>query len=68
MNCQRILIGFNKYKSVILIGMGGSALGAEAIYSFCNDKVKKNFIFLNNLDQIQIDKIKKKTIDTITKS
>ena len=51
---------FNKYRSIILIGMGGSSLGAEAIYSFCNDKVKKNFIFLNNLDQIQIDKIKKK--------
>ena len=37
---------FNKYKSVILIGIGGSVLGAEAIYTFCNNKIKKNFIFL----------------------
>ena len=49
---------FNKYKSVILIGMGGSALGAEAIYSFCKDKIKKNFFFLDNLDQIKIMEIK----------
>ena len=51
---------FKKYKSVILIGMGGSSLGAEAIYSFFNDKIKKKFIFLNNLDQLKIEKIKKK--------
>ena len=49
---------FNKYKSVILIGMGGSALGAEAIYSFCKDKIKKKFVFLDNLDQIKIMEIK----------
>ena len=54
------LLKFNKYKSVILIGIGGSVLGAEAIYSFCNDKIKKNFFFLNNLEQLKIEKIKKK--------
>ena len=51
---------FNKFKSIILIGMGGSALGAEAIYSMCNDKIKKKFIFFDNLDQTKVDKIKKK--------
>jgi glucose-6-phosphate isomerase len=51
---------FNKYQSVILIGMGGSALGARAIYSFCNEKVKKKFIFFDNLDQIKIENVKKK--------
>jgi glucose-6-phosphate isomerase len=40
------LTKFNKYKSIILIGMGGSALGVEAIYSFCKEKIKKKFIFL----------------------
>ena len=53
------LVKFNKYKSVILIGMGGSVLGAEAIYSFCKNKIKKNFIFFDNLDQLKIEKIKK---------
>ena len=51
---------FNKYKSVILIGMGGSVLGAKAIYSYCNDKIKKKFIFCDDLDQLKIEKIKKK--------
>jgi glucose-6-phosphate isomerase len=51
---------FNKFKSVILIGMGGSALGAEALHSFFKDKLKKEFIFINNLDQLKIEKIKKK--------
>jgi glucose-6-phosphate isomerase len=50
---------FNKYKSVILIGIGGSVLGAEAIYTFCNNKIKKNFIFFDNLDQLKIEKVKK---------
>ena len=37
-----------KYKSKKLfnvIGMGGSSLGAHAIYSFLNEKIKKNFYF-----------------------
>ena len=49
-----------KYKTVILIGMGGSVLGAHAIYSFLNHKINKNFIFVDNLDQLKIEKIKKK--------
>ena len=53
------LAKFNKYKSIILIGMGGSVLGAKALYSFCNDKIKKKFIFFDNLDQIKIEKTKK---------
>jgi len=53
------LIKFNKFKSVIIIGMGGSVLGAESIYSFCNNRIKKKFIFLNNLDQAKTEKVKK---------
>ena len=53
------LIRFNKFKTVILIGMGGSALGAKAIYSFCKNKIKKKFIFFDNLDLIKIKNIKK---------
>ena len=34
------------YSEVNLIGMGGSILGAEAIYDFLKHKVKKNFFFL----------------------
>ena len=54
------LTKFKKLKSVVLIGMGGSALGAKAIYSFCNHKIKKNFIFFDNLDQLKIEETKKR--------
>jgi glucose-6-phosphate isomerase len=52
---------FLKYKSIILIGMGGSVLGAKAIYSFLEQKIKNNFIFIDNLDQTTIEQIKKKS-------
>ncbi len=53
------ILKFNKYKSIILIGMGGSALGVEAIYSICKNRIKKNFIFFDDLDQSKIEKVKK---------
>ena len=51
---------FNGYKSVALIGMGGSILGAEAIYNFFKKNVKKNFYFLDDLDVSKIIEFKKK--------
>ena len=50
---------FKKFKTVIVIGMGGSILGAKAIYSFLNHKIKKKFIFIDNLDQTLLNKTKK---------
>ena len=41
------IIGKN---SVRLIGMGGSILGAQAIYNFLQNKIKKKFFFINNLE------------------
>ncbi len=41
---------FKKFKNFRIIGMGGSILGTEAIYSFLRNKIKKNFFFLNNLN------------------
>jgi glucose-6-phosphate isomerase len=46
---RKIISKFNKYTNVRVIGMGGSILGAEAIYDFLKDKIKKNFYFTNNL-------------------
>ena len=51
---------FKKFQTVIIIGMGGSILGAKAIYSFLKYKIKKKFIFIDNLDQAFLNKIKKK--------
>ena len=42
------IVGKNKIR---LIGMGGSILGAQAIYNFLKDRVKKEFIFIGNLEK-----------------
>ena len=39
------LIKFRKFNKVVIIGMGGSILGAEAIYFFLRKKMKKNLYF-----------------------
>jgi glucose-6-phosphate isomerase len=43
-----------KYLNFRLIGMGGSILGAKAIYDFLKHKIKKNFTFIDNLLHQQI--------------
>ena len=50
---------FKKFKTIIIIGMGGSILGSKAIYSFLKHKIEKKFIFIDNLDQGYLWKIKK---------
>ena len=62
----------SKYKNSLnyrVIGMGGSSLGAQAIYDFLKNKIKKNFLFINNL-QVgkKIDKKTKFTNLVISKS
>ncbi len=51
---------FKKFQIVIVIGMGGSILGAKAIYSFLKHKIKKEFIFIDNLDEGTLKNAKKK--------
>ena len=41
---------YKKFKHYRIFGMGGSSLGAEAIYSFLNRKIRKKFSFVNNID------------------
>ena len=41
---------FSKYRNIIVIGMGGSILGAKSIYSFLGKKIKKEVFFFDNLD------------------
>src|SRR5210317_2656705 len=63
---QTILSLGNKYKNkysykklvnkvdklnVRIFGMGGSILGAKAIYNFLKDKIKKKFLFIDNIDE-----------------
>ena len=57
---ERELKKFKRFKSIVIIGVGGSVLGAKAIHSFLEHKIKKDFMFLDNLDENNFLKIKKK--------
>ena len=59
---------FKNYFDIKVIGMGGSILGTEAIYDFLNDKIKKNFSFINNLKSKLIDDNKKNVNLIVSKS
>ena len=56
----RDLKKFKKFKNIAIIGMGGSILGAEAIYSFLEKKIKKKISFFNDLNIKKILEFKKK--------
>ena len=51
---------FKKFKTIVLIGMGGSILGAEAINNFLKKKIKKKIYFFDNIDSKKILEFKKK--------
>ena len=51
---------FNKFKIIVLIGMGGSILGTEAIYDFLKKNIKKKIYFFDNLDNDKITSLRKK--------
>ena len=49
---KRIVLKYKKFQNFKIIGMGGSILGAKAIYQFLNHKIKKKveiMIFLGSL-------------------
>jgi len=45
---------FQKFKTITVIGMGGSILGAEAIFNFLTEKIKKKIYFLNDINEKKI--------------
>ena len=57
-----------RYKNYTLIGMGGSSLGAKAIYSFLSNKIKKEFNFVDNIRLNKIPSNKKNLNIIISKS
>ena len=60
-----------KFKNTLeyrVIGMGGSSLGAQAIYDFLNFKIKKKFFFVDNLKKNYSKKNKNHTNLVISKS
>jgi len=61
----------HKYKKKIdyrVIGMGGSSLGTQTIYDFLKHKIRKNFVFTDNLQTDLIKEKKKYTNLIVSKS
>ena len=57
---KKIFKKYKKYKTIILIGMGGSIMGSRSIYSFLKNKIKKIFFFIDSFDHNEIKNIKNK--------
>ena len=57
---KKILKLFKNKNDYRIVGMGGWILGANAIYDFLNDKIKKKFYFINNLQANHSKLFKKK--------
>lgn len=55
----------NKNSEIRLIGIGGSILGAKAIYDFLDKKIKRKFLFVDNFSWVEKNDNKKK-INIIT--
>ena len=64
----KILKKFKNSLEYRVIGMGGSSLGAQAIYDFLNFKIKKKFVFVDNLKKNYSKKNKNYTNLIISKS
>ena len=65
---QKTLKKFKNSLEYRVIGMGGSSLGAQAIYDFLNFKIKKKFFFVDNLKKNYLKKNKNHTNLVISKS
>ena len=66
---KNIIKKYKNYKSINLIGMGGSILGTEAIHDFLKFKIKKKIRFFNNLNnQIKLEPNSKSINIIISKS
>ncbi len=61
---NKFIFNYKKIKDINLIGMGGSSLGAKAIYNFLGTS-KKNINFIDNFSTDQKNKQNKKSLNLI---
>ena len=65
---KKFLLKYKKTSNYRVIGMGGSTLGSHTIYDFLIHKIKKNFIFTDNLQANPVKNKKKYTNLIVSKS
>jgi len=57
---KKIISKYKNFSEILLIGMGGSLLGARSIFNFLRHKIKKNFYFKDDYELEDWKKNKKK--------
>ena len=62
---KKFIKKYNSTSKVRIFGMGGSTLGTQAIYDFLKEKIKKKFIFIDNLYPSRKKKIKDNFLNLI---
>ena len=62
---KKFIYKFKKFSIINLFGMGGSSLGAQSIYSFLKNRIKKKFFFINNLRSNNFFKSNKNSLNLI---
>ena len=65
---KKLILKHKKSLNYRIIGMGGSTLGAQTIYNFLIHKIKKKFIFNNNIQANPVKNKKKYTNLIVSKS
>lgn len=56
---------FKNYQNLRIVGMGGSVLGFKAIHSFLFEKIKKNVVYHDNLENIAKSNLNKNYLNLI---
>ena len=59
---------YRKLSNFRVIGMGGSILGTQSIYEFLKNRIKKNFLFIDNLQNYKKNEKKRFTNLIVSKS
>ncbi len=62
---KKLIKKIKSFKNYRIIGIGGSSLGIQSIYQFLNYKIKKNFIFIDNLNSSYKKNTKKNFLNLI---
>ncbi len=65
---KKLLKKYKSFSNFRIIGMGGSTLGAQAIHDFLFHKIKKKFVFIDNLKKNQKKNTKKFVNVIVSKS
>ena len=59
---------YREFSNFRVIGMGGSILGTQSIYEFLKSRIKKNFLFIDNLQNCKKKEKKRFTNLIVSKS